>query len=580
MADEILGNCYELITEIALQDYSSVLKKGEKIFAQETPIGIGIVPDIIIGKDIEKPRILLQVHHTRAERASEKKFWRNMGEYVDARNTLGGSTLIVTIAFDSGQKRKLSAAAMHLMDGFLEVDRQPYGKELLEFAKALETEFENRKTKEGERLTIARKRLGSRPATVTAIKALATQLNATLSTASKAGASWFATYSAVQASRSSPRVPARKLTTLRRALGRLLPVDDEVLLRKLLTSVRKDGKAPWPQYFMDLGIATKSVAGAKFTNPCPPGTKASRKMESDDAYELFRITELFDDETIVSLWKQLCSITTSLSQACASIRAADEFVLYHKFVVENFATLTTPTGMAKALKDCFDDPDLILRKKIGLKNPAEKGVWLFDYVMTIIKAQTGKQQGYGYTQLGADAGFRFEVAATGGVVVSPFIQRRKMMDAGIFKGISAALAKRLENLGKRWINLNQSEISGFVLKGQFEDKIYKTASFDPAYAVIASGITAKGGVRDKRTATFLTGYTGRGAATCDAICVGDILIMWQSASAQGDDHKTKELTGRIGMLRVITDKKGKEGDSGCRWHMETGPTGSSRRRRI
>ena len=102
MADEILGNCYELITEIALQDYSTVLKKGERIFAQETPIGIGIVPDIIIGKDIEKPRILLQVHHTRAESASQKKFWRNVGEYVDGRNALGGSTLIVTITFDSG----------------------------------------------------------------------------------------------------------------------------------------------------------------------------------------------------------------------------------------------------------------------------------------------------------------------------------------------------------------------------------------------------------------------------------------------------------------------------------------------
>jgi len=33
--------------------------------------------------------------------------------------------------------------------------------------------------------------------------------------------------------------------------------------------------------------------------------------------------------------------------------------------------------------------------------------------------------------------------------------------------------------------------------------------------------------------------------------------MWQSASAQGDDHKTKELCGRIGMLRVTTNKTGK-----------------------
>lgn len=557
MADEILGNCYELITEIALEDYSSVLKKGEKIFAQETPIGIGIVPDVIIGKDISKPRILLQVHHTRAERASEKKFWRNVGEYVDARNTLGGSTLIVTIAFDSGQKRKLSAAATHLMDGFLEVDRQPYGKELLAFAKSLETEFESAKTKEEDRLRLARKRLKARPATTAAMKAFATQLNVTLSTASKVGASWFATYAAIQKGRPTPQVPTRKLTTLRRAIGRLLPVDDEVLLRKLLASVRTGRKAPWPQYLIDVGIARKQTFQADFFNPCPPGTKVSRKMESDPAYEMFRLTELFTDDEIVRLWKQLRSITVSLSQACASIRAASEFALYHKFVIDNFATLTTQAGMAKALKDCFDDPDNVLGKKIGLANPAEKGVWLFDYVMTIIKAQTGKQQGYGYTQLGADAGFRFEVAATGGVVVSPFIQRRKMPDNGIFLGLSSALASKLAAVTKRWVNLNQAEIARFVLKGQFEDKIYKTASFDPAFEQVIHALAKSGAVRDKRTPTFLTGFTGKGAATCDTLTIGDTLIMWQSASAQGDDHKTKELCGRVGMLRVTTGKSGK-----------------------
>lgn len=557
MADEILGNCYELITEIALENYSSVLKKGEQIFAQETPVGIGIVPDIIIGTDIQKPRILLQVHHTRAESASQKKFWRNVGEYVDGRNALGGATQIVTITFDSGQKRKLSAAATHLMDGFLEVDRQPYGTELLAFAKALETEIEAGKIKEDKRLELARTKLAKRPATVVAIKAFAKDLNATLSSASKAGASWFATYSKIQSGRSASRIPKRKLTTLRRALGRFLPVDDEVLLRKLLQSIRTGGKAPWPQYLIDLGIATKTLAGGSFTNPCPPGSKVSRKMESDPGYEAFLMTEHFTNEEIVRLWKKLRSITTSMSQACASIRSANEFVLYHKFVVDNFAVLTTQAGMVKALKDCFDDPGTVLGKTIGLANPSEKGVWLFDYVMTIIKAQTGKQQGYGYTTLADDAGFRQELANTPGLFISPFLRREKLMREDIFKGVAAGLSKRLEVVTKRWVNLNQAEISRFVLKGLFEDKIYKTSSFDPAMDLILHALKGTGGVRDKRSATFLTGYIGKGAGTCDTLAIGDTLIMWQSASAQGDDHKTKELCGRIGLLRVTTNKSGK-----------------------
>ena len=212
--------------------------------------------------------------------------------------------------------------------------------------------------------------------------------------------------------------------------------------------------------------------------------------------------------------------------------------------------------MMKALRDCFIDPDSVLGINIGLGRPSEKGVWLFDYVMTVIKAKTGKQQGYGYTQLGTDAGFRFEVAATGGVVISPFIQRRKLLDKRLFAGVSAALAFRLKRVTKAWLSSRQVEVSRFALTGQFEDKVYKTASFDPVLEEILHHIPATGLSRNKRTQTFLTGHIGKGAATCDTLRVGDTLIMWQSASTQGDDHKTKELVGRIGMLRVTAGKAG------------------------
>jgi hypothetical protein len=558
MADEILGNCYELITEIAIQDYSAVLKKGEQVFTQETPIGIGIVPDIIIGKDIQNPRILLQVHHTRAEKSSELKFWRNIGEYVDARNSLGGLARIVTITFDSLQKRKLSAAANHLMDGFLEIDRQSYGKEILDFAKALETEFKNGKTKESERLALARKRLKARSTTIMAIKALAAQLNATLSTASKVGVSWFATYSAIQETRVPPRVPARKLTTLRRALGRFLPVADEVLLRRLLISVRTDGQAPWPQYFVDVGIVTKSVAGTRFTNPCPPGSRVSRKMESEPAYEVYRLTELFDDDTIVKLWNNLRSATASLSQACASIRSVNDFALYHKFVVKNFTKLSTPAGMAQALIDCFNDPDLLFGQTIGLANSSEKGLWLFDYVMTVIKAQTGKSQGYGYNKLGEDSGIKVDdKRSILDFALPKMLNRSEFPPIAITKAFSSVLATKLESVTKRWIVLNQTEISRFFLKVQFEDKIYKTPSFSPISAEFSRHMDGRDFSRISRLATFLTGPAGGGAATCDVIMVNDNVIISRSVSAQGDDHKTKELCGRIGMLRVTTDENGK-----------------------
>ena len=551
MSDEILGNCYEVITEIALQDYSSVLKKGERIFAQETPVGIGIVPDIIIGKDVQKPRVLLQVHHTRAERASEKKFWRNIGEYVDARNALGATTLICTIVFDSGQKRKLSAAAAQLMDGFLEVDREPYGPELLAFAKDLETHFASHKTPEVDRSTVARKRLKSKRATVAAVQKFASRLNTLLANASKAGASWFVTYAKIQAGRPKPRVPKRKLTTVRRALGRFLPVDDEALLRKLLTSVRSGAKAPWPQYFVDLGIATKTIGESRFANPGGYGPTISRKLEEDAAYEVYRMTELFPDDSIVHLWRKLRSVTTSLSQACASIRTADEFALYHKFVVDNFGMLTTQAGMVKALRDCFDNPNRVLGKVVGLLNPDDKGVWLFDFVMTIIKAVAGKQQSYGYTRLAQEAGLKIDdKRSILDFALPKMLSRTEFPSTEVTRKFSAVLASKLDSVTKRWVTLNQAEIARFALKGQFEDKIYKTASFDPIVELICEKIPGAKLARSKRVSTFLTGYTGKGAATCDAIVHGNTAILWQASFAGHPADKHKELIGRIGMLRV------------------------------
>jgi len=429
---------------------------------------------------------------------------------------------------------------------------------LLNLAKALVHEIEGSKKKESERADLVRNRIKSRPASLTAIKQFATKLDSIIQTASLAGANWFATYSAIQAKRSTPRIPARKLTTLRRALGHFLPVNDEVLLRELLKSIRTGGKAAWPQYLFEVGIATKSLAGGKFTNPCPSGTKYSRKMESNPAYEAFVMTEQFTDDEIVRLWKRLRSITTSMSQACASIRSASEFALYHKFVVDNFDTLATQSGMAKALKDCFDDPDTVLGKKVGLANSSEKGVWLFDYVMTIIKAKTGKQQGYGYTKLGEESGIKVDDKRSKLDFALPkMLNRSEFPSAEITKKFTATLAAKLASVGTTWVNSNQSEITRFFLKGQFEDKIYKTASFDPALELAMHGLKALGASRDKRSATFLTGYIGKGAATCDTLTIGTSLIMWQAAFAGHPADKHKELIGRIGMLRVQHSSDGK-----------------------
>lgn len=557
MADEILGSAYEVITEIALRDYSTVPQKGEEVFSQKMPKELGIIPDLTVGEKLEHPRILIQIHHTMAEMASQKKFWRNIGEFVDARLALGPDTKIATITFDSGQKRKLSAASDHLLDGFLEVDRASFGAELLDFAKVLETEFRKGKVPEGARLAHTQKLLTGRTATLRAMKAFGNALDLCLKKASTAGANWFQVYREIQKKRPKPRIPTAKVTTLRRALGRLLPVEDEAHLRRLLHSVRKKSTADWPQFLISIGIAKKCLGGAKFVLPSLSG----KKQESDPAFEIHRMLECFDDATIVSLWRRLRTTTTSLKQACTSIAATGELPAFHSFVLDHLHELTSTDGMRRALQDCFDDPGTVLKETVRIKDSGLHGVWIFEYVMTLIKTRTGKQQGYGYTRLAADSGQHI-LASAPGLVLSPFLQRRKKLPKEILAGISRALALKLKQIDKKWITNNASKINDSVLQGLFEDKIYKTSSFDPILALLEIKLGKALIGLPTRHSTFLTDVIGAGAATCDALVADNVRILWQAAFAGGVDHKTKELVGRIGMLRVAHSKDGKAKPSG------------------
>jgi hypothetical protein len=541
MADEIVGNIYEVLTIITILDYTSVIKKGEDLFWNEHPKGVLIEPDITIGKDKDSPRLLLLVSHTNAESASHHKFWRNIGEFVDARIALGTTVSLANIVFDSGQKRKLAGASDALFDGFIEADRKAYGKDLLRLANDLAGKVERGRVSVEKRIEFVRNYLKSNPKEAGILKLFAADLENVLNKSSKHSSDWFGAFMKVQSSRPAPRIPKSKHTFLRRGLGRLLPIENENELRKIIQATKSRKPAVLPNYFQSLDLSTKSLRGEIIKDK-----------------ELLELVELLAEDEIVDLWKQSLLSSNSLRQACNSISLSSDFPKMHKFVCDNFAVLSTPQGLKQALLDCFNNPDFVLGQRIGLSNPTKYGVWLFDYLMTIIKAHSGKQQGYGYTKLGDESGFRFEIAATAGIVLSPFLQRRKNLRDDILTGIAKALSLRKLAIGHKWLVSNQLNISGFYLRGLFEDKIYKMAAFDPLFFLIADALKSAKleGERFTRMPTYLTTFTGKGTATVDAVIVKNTVIMWQTAYAGHPNDKSKELMGRIGMLRVTTDTLG------------------------
>lgn len=533
MADEILGGLYEMLVLVALEDHARVLQRGEAVFWHMAPPGVAIEPDLTIGVEHARPRIILLVSHTNAERASEKKFWRNIGEYVDTRLALGSKVLVSNIVFDSGQKRRLAAASLALFDSFLEVDRTPYGAELVAFCTTLASNRSFRNASETARLPIVRQSLRGAQRASAAVSRLGRELEG-LVRQSAGRTNWPSAFAAASKGRPRRRLPTPRQTSLRRGLGRLLPIADEKELREVVQSVRKGSAYPWPAYFEPLGLTGPSLKG---------------RVVKDR--EVRWPASALPEDAIANLWRLARRSSRALLQACKGIERIENTAVFHRFVVSRYADLCRHTRLRRALLDCYANPGSVLGVKMDVKDAAHQNLWLFDYVMQIIKAQTGKQQGYGYTRLAAECGFRFEIAATAGVVLSPFLQRAKPLKPELLDGIATALARRLSLVGLDWVRANEALVATFALRGLFEDKIYKISAFDPLGDLLKVALDGRAAVEHPRHPTFLTEFAGPGAASCYVIKCRDVALMWQTAHGGHCNDKTKELLGRAAMLAAL-----------------------------
>jgi hypothetical protein len=532
MVDELIGNIYEVVTKYAIESFSSLLREGESVFWHAHPPGVAVEPDLTIGPAPDSPRLLVLISHTNAERASEKKFWRNIGEYVDARLAMGNTVTIINVVFDSGQKRKLAAASSVLFDAFLEADRQPYGHSLLELCKKLSASCKNKA--EDIRPTLVSKYISSRPDAKTTLRSFGKNLDSIVSEAGIGRTGWFPAFRQSISNRSSGRIPAARETSVRRAIGRLLPLETEEDLIEISKAIRSRKSTQLPAYFETLGLSRKSLRGPVIVDS-----------------EILEGINMWPNEWIRNTWIE-ARRSDSVLHACNQIICIGELRLYHSFITSKYKSLTKPQLLADALSDCFTSPNEVLSSRINLSRPNETGLWLFDYLMNVFKAHSGKQQGYGYSKLDRDAGTGLGTGI--GPHLSNYVNRTRPLREDLLAKFSKAMSTQLETVGLSWLKENEVEIASFQLQALFSDKIYKNPKLDPLRVAITESL-GHPPQELTRFPTFLTQFSGIGTATCSVFLERKTLILWQSASQAGVRHKINELCGRVSMLRVSYEDK-------------------------
>jgi len=130
MAGEQKGKAYEALTKLVLEELKSDGKLKGRIFWDQKPETMTIMPDLTVGRSANSPDICFLITHSGAAGNSHMKYWRNMGELVEAKVFLPAPAKVFNLAFDSVIKEDLKEVQNASFDGQLLVGDRPYGDDL------------------------------------------------------------------------------------------------------------------------------------------------------------------------------------------------------------------------------------------------------------------------------------------------------------------------------------------------------------------------------------------------------------------------------------------------------------------
>jgi hypothetical protein len=527
MANETRGLLYEAIADAALRLAVRFARVAGDVFWNVKPGGMSVTPDFTIGKSANDPSHVVLVTASGSSKESEKKSWRNLGEMQEVKAQLPKAPIVVNIYFKSDVKRGVSAAGEYLYDAILHVEKKPYYKPL---EKWVGDNLRSAAKNKGARQLLLKNAITGDAKLASAVTRLARDLAVTLKQRKTA---LDPLWKLMQADYVKPHtyVAARR-TSVRRGVGKLAVLEPRArqLVYESLTKRRGIPIGKLPKYVFDLDFLKKSIAGARLVDS-----------------EITEAINLLGSRTCEDI---LRSAPKSLGIWINPLRDLGRVNVHVDFVYNHYDEFVKAKPLKKLLIDCFNDP-------AGLSGePGDEKVWIYEIAVSLLKAKSGRLQGYGVVQLAFDTSVA--ELGTGGFVLPPFVQRTKMLKPTQLEGLARGLSKRLgQEIAKADIPKLKNKIVGFVIKETLEDRLIPYRNFEPLLWLLEAEL-----VKQRKKYTTKTPYggwlneyskIGNSSATTPFVRVGKTLIHWKSVSDAGKDHKRKELAARARNVKYKYD---------------------------
>lgn len=527
MAGERVGKTYEAILRLALEKLKDKGVIHGNVFWNETPEGISVEPDFLIGCDKDHPTVVIMVTHSGSLKNSDMKCWRNIGELCEAKSVLTPVPFALNIVFDSIMKENLKALQEVAFDGQLIIGDKDYGAGLAQWVNEIDAHMPISQEEKVEKLRFLQK-------TDTKLKKYISAIIKDLTPILECGIMSSQELWEQERKRVHGKAPIAKNTYVRRGFTKRILVGEAIKGEAVCAA-----DALW---LSKIGIAGQSISGFRVIDPDLKWFLSS--PFSANYCEIAKPCMTGGFEAQLKRVKTLALIGE-----------------YERYVIENYDKLITKQGMLDCLRNQHNDPSFGLCIPDNIQKP--ENIWIYDFVAALSKAAAGRSQAFGYSFFSQHpSGQKSKV---GNMLlgrwctsfICEYFNRKNnfVLPENAEDFVAEVLSEQLSNFDLSTIKRLSGTISNQFVAKEYEAVLLAHRGFEPLLALLINGRVATGTADKINIRTCFSekaGLTGQAGKTT-VIKVQNTIINWQTATDAGKDHKRKELCGRAVGLRYHWD---------------------------
>ncbi len=480
MAGEQTGKFYESLVSYILSEakkstgFSACTVERE----QDLP-GVSIRSDVVLRAKDGQARAVFLVTHSRIEVHWAEKFKRDSAEFLELATSNNAPLIIGLIVFDARTLPGLERIAASFFTDTIKVSHIDVDKVIENYGHQRVVLEDSAKLSASAFSDFIQKKVDVDPELGVVISKLVSHFRLLLGKPRKVStdSASFVSLTKAMVTERSPAWTSRSIRSTRfnRAISKLALFDGPEIasISKSLpiSGEHKWGLHPvfWPKNGAKKGELLARSLGAKLrcVDPEIIGGHVGAEGSGYDIDSIFKALSSREIERII-----LAGSQSMMARYKARIRSPDVIRLAVEFLADQRAKITNKKTLHKLFKEVAQDPNGAFIANVG----EEPSIpidwhWLYTAIVALLKAESGKKQGFGYSKIAAAMPTASHARAVEHSILQNYEYGLRRVSDGIIEEVAAVLADRLHLLSADRIRSSIDAACKFLVWCEVEDKV-------------------------------------------------------------------------------------------------------------